>query len=190
MKHLQKLLILLTLLLPLTWAGLVEEARKQIGVTTSYDPSYVVLKYPAGDVAANTGVCTDVIIRAMRGCGLDLQVAVHEDMKKSFASYPNNWGLKRPDKNIDHRRVPNLKCYFKRQSWAIAVPKGKLPTDLHAGDILTCTLPPSLPHIMIVSDRKSAEGHPLIIHNVGAGAQEEDFITAFPIDGHYRPVWK
>ena len=165
-------------------ARLPELARRQIGVTVEYDPAYVVLPYPGGDVAPERGVCTDVVIRAFRGIGLDLQKAVHEDMKKAFAAYPRNWGLKRPDKNIDHRRVPNLRTYFKRRGWE--VPLTRNAADYKPGDLVTCIVGGNLPHIMIVSDRRAADGTPLIIHNIGAGTEEEDALFLFPLTGHYR----
>lgn len=166
---------------------LPEHAREQIGVTVTYDPAYVSLPYPGGDVAQDRGVCTDVVIRAMRRKGLDLQKAVHEDMKANFSRYPRQWGLKRPDKNIDHRRVPNLMTFMSRRGWSLPVTKN--PADYLPGDIITCTVPPNLPHIAIVSDRKNAEGTPLIIHNIGSGTQEEDMLFTFPLTGHYRPSW-
>ena len=165
-------------------ARLPELARQQIGVTIEYDPAYVVLPYPGGDVPMDRGVCTDVVIRAFRGIGIDLQKAVHEDMKKNFSAYPRNWGLKRPDKNIDHRRVPNLRTYFKRRGWEL--PLTQKVADYHPGDIVTCTVAGNLPHIMIVSDRRAADGTPLIIHNIGAGTEEEDALFLFPLTGHYR----
>lgn len=165
-------------------------ARQQIGVTVEYDPDYVSLKYPGGDVPIERGVCTDVVIRAMRGLNFDLQKEVHEDMKKNFSAYPSrkNWGLKRTDRNIDHRRVPNLQTFFKRKGWSLAITDD--PADYLPGDIVTCLLGNSLPHIMIVSDRKNEDGVPLIIHNIGAGTQEEDDLFTFKITGHYRPRLK
>lgn len=165
-------------------ARLAELARQQIGITVEYDPSYAILRYPGGDVPVHRGVCTDVVIRACRGIGIDLQKEVHEDMKKAFSAYPRNWGLKKPDKNIDHRRVPNLRTYFKRQGWEL--PLSKAPAAYRPGDLVTCTVAGNLPHIMIVSDRKAADGTPLIIHNIGAGTEEEDALFAFPLTGHYR----
>jgi len=166
---------------------IVEAARKQVGVTLSYDPAYVTLKYPGGDLPREKGVCTDVVIRALRdGLGQDLQKLMHEDMKANFAAYPKNWGLSRPDKNIDHRRVPNLQAYFKRRGFSLAVTKEA--AKFQPGDLVTCTVPPHLPHIMIVSDKKTAEGVPLVIHNIGSGAREEDVLFTYPLTGHYR--WK
>lgn len=164
---------------------LPEAARLQIGVTVEYDPAYVSLDYPGGDVPQDRGVCTDVVIRALRLLGLDLQQAVHEDMKAHFSAYPKLWGLKRPDKNIDHRRVPNLQTYFTRRGWKLPVTQD--PEDYRAGDLVTCLVSDTLPHIMVVSDRRAEDGTPLIIHNIGRGTQEEDALFAFPLTGHYRP---
>lgn len=164
---------------------LVEAARKQIGVTVLYDPAYVKLAYPNGDVPLDRGVCTDVIIRALRDSqNMDLQKLVYSDMKANFSAYPKNWGLKKPDKNIDHRRVPNLQTFLKRN--AVYMKPSNNPEDYHAGEIVTCMLPGNLPHIMIVSDRKSISGTPLIIHNIGEGAKEEDRLFEFQLTGHYR----
>lgn len=179
--------ILLCLMLPVCSAlTLPEAARQQIGVTVTYDPSYVSLSYPGGDVPPDRGVCTDVVIRALRLKGLDLQQAVHEDMKAHFSAYPKLWGLKRPDKNIDHRRVPNLQTYFARRGWAL--PLSTDAADYRAGDLVTCLVGGTLPHIMVVSDRRAADGTPLIIHNIGSGTQEEDALFTFSLTGHYRPV--
>lgn len=165
--------------------SIVGAARSQIGVTVSYDPAYVALSYPGGDLPREKGVCSDVVIRALReGKKMDLQKLVHEDMKANFAKYPKIWGLRRTDRNIDHRRVPNLRTYFKRKG--CAVPVTKKPGDYQPGDLVTCTVPPNLPHIMIVSDRRSSRGVPLVIHNIGRGAREEDVLFAYPLTGHYR----
>jgi uncharacterized protein len=166
--------------------NLVSAARRQIGLTTSYDPAYVVLKYPMGDVPDDRGVCADVVIRALREHGTDLQQAVHEDMKSNFSAYPKTWGLKRTDRNIDHRRVLNLAVFFKRRG--LALPVTRDPADYAPGDLVTCTVAGKLPHIMIVSDRRNAAGVPLIIHNIGQGTKEEDRLFEFPINGHFR--WK
>lgn len=188
-ESLQWIVLLLFVVIPLhaqTGEKLVDAARKQVGVTTSYDPAYVPLKYPGGDVPEDRGVCTDVLIRAMRdGLAKDLQKLVHEDMAENFSVYPKNWGLKRPDKNIDHRRVPNLQTWLKRQGSQIPLGAEKDPAKFLPGDIVTCTVPPSLPHVMIVSDRKSGDV-PLVIHNIGGGAREEDMLFRFPLTGHYR----
>jgi uncharacterized protein YijF (DUF1287 family) len=187
----KSLLFLLLSALPVlageTGQKLVEAARRQIDVTTGYDPAYVVLAYPGGDVPRARGVCTDVVIRAARdSMAQDLQRLVHEDMRANFAAYPKQWGLSRPDRNIDHRRVPNLQTWFKRRGFALPVSRNA--ADYQPGDFVTCTVPPHLPHIMIVSDRKTADGRPLIIHNIGGGTREEDVLFAFPLTGHYR--WK
>lgn len=185
----RQLLLLCCLLLPLradtVAIKLVEAARKQVGVTTIYDPAYVVLNFPNGDVPIERGVCTDVVIRAFRG-GLsqDLQKLVHEDMTGNFSAYPRQWGLSKPDKNIDHRRVPNLQTYFKRKGWSLGVTNKA--ADYLPGDIVTCTVPPNLPHVMIVSDRKSGDQTPLVLHNIGRGTQEEQCLFIYPLTGHYR----
>ena len=163
---------------------LVGDARSQVGVTLSYDPVYRQLDYPGGDVPLSTGVCTDVVIRALREQGLDLQKSVHEDMRAHFALYPKNWGLKRTDRNIDHRRVPNLMTWFKRQGMGLKV--SDKPADYQAGDIVTWDLGRGLTHIGIVSDRSSPAGVPLVLHNIGRGTREEDILFGFAITGHYR----
>lgn len=163
----------------------VASARAQIGVTRFYDPAYVRLAYPGGDVAADRGVCTDVVIRALRSQGLDLQRAVHEDMRADFAAYPQLWGAAGTDRSIDHRRVPNLRRWFERQRWSR--PPSARAADYRAGDLVTWTLPGGLPHIGIVSERRGWSGRPLILHNIARGTQEEDLLFAYPISGHYRP---
>lgn len=165
-------------------AKLVSEARKQVGVTLSYDPVYRRLSYPGGDVPLETGVCTDVVIRALRTQGLDLQRTVHEDMRANFSVYPKHWGLSRPDSNIDHRRVPNLMTWFKRQGKQ--VPTGRQASDFRAGDIVAWDLGRGLTHIGVVSDRRTAAGNPLILHNIGQGTREEDILFGYRIIGHYR----
>jgi len=166
-------------------AAIVKAARDQVGVTVRYDPAYVSLEYPGGDVPAESGVCTDVVIRALRSAlDLDLQKEVHEDMKAHFSKYPQSWGLRRADKNIDHRRVPNLRTFFKRRGWEL--PLSTEASDFQPGDLVTCIVPPHLPHIMIVSDRKSHDGTPLVIHNIGRGAREENRLFEFRLTGHYR----
>jgi uncharacterized protein YijF (DUF1287 family) len=166
-------------------SDIVNAARWQIGKTTSYDPAYVGLKYPNGDIDISKGVCTDVVIRALRKSRkMDLQKLVHDDMRSNFSKYPKIWGLKRTDKNIDHRRVPNLKTYFKRKGWSLTVPKKK--EDYKPGDLVTCTVAGKLPHVMIVSDVLDTDGTPMVIHNIGGGAREESRLFEFPLTGHYR----
>jgi uncharacterized protein YijF (DUF1287 family) len=164
----------------------VASARSQIGVTTGYDGTYRKLAYPGGDVPRETGVCCDVVIRALREQKMDLQQLVHEDMRRSFNAYPKNWGLKQPDSNIDHRRVPNLTCFFRRMGWALD--SSTVPADYLPGDIVAWKLANGLPHIGIVSDKKTPAGHPLVIHNIGSGTQEEDVLFRFTITGHFRPT--
>lgn len=149
-----------------------------------YEPDYVRLDYPNGDVPADTGVCTDEVIRSYRALGLDLQKLVHEDMKRNFSAYPKNWGLSRPDPNIDHRRVPNLKTFFKRKGSSL--PVTDKPEDYLPGDLITCTVPPHLPHIAIVVPAPDGGPRPWIVHNIGNGPQLEDRLFEFPLTGHYR----
>ncbi len=165
-------------------AKLIAAARAQIGVTLTYDPAYTALDFPNGDVPRSIGVCTDVIIRAYRdGLGLDLQALVNADMRAAFGAYPKNWGLTKPDRNIDHRRVPNLRRYFARAEAAMPVPSSF--ADWQAGDLVTSMVGGKLPHIGIVSDRR-VSGRPLVIHNIGRGTREEDILPDHPINGLYR----
>lgn len=168
-----------------TPTGLVDAAREQIGRTVRYDSTYRALAYPGGDVPEEAGVCTDVIVRALRRArGMDLQRLVHEDMRRNFADYPRDWGLRKPDRNIDHRRVPNLRKYFERHGWSLPITRDA--RDYRPGDLVTCVVPPNLPHIMMVSDRATGAGIPRVIHNIGAGTREEDRLFEFRITGHYR----
>ena len=187
MKSLFVLLLAAAVAFAQSPAEVVTAAREQVGKTVTYDPAYVSLKYPGGDVPEDRGVCTDVVVRALRkALSVDLQKTVHEDMAANFSAYPKKWGLKTTDKNIDHRRVPNLQTYLKRKGFSL--PATQKAEDYQPGDLVTCTVPPNLPHIMIVSDKKTVGGQPLIIHNVGRGAQEEDCLFTYPLTGHYR--WK
>lgn len=164
--------------------ALIAAARGQVGVTLHYDPSYQGLAFPGGDVAPERGVCTDVVIRALRvGWGVDLQLAVNRDMKAAFSAYPKTWGLKTTDRNIDHRRVPNLQTLLSRVGAALEVSSD--PAAFQPGDIVSWMLPGNLPHIGILSDRIES-GYPQVLHNIGAGAKEEDRLFDFPITGHYR----
>ncbi len=151
-----------------------------------YDGRYVKLAYPGGDVPGSIGVCSDVIIRSYRTLGIDLQKNVHEDMVSAFHSYPDYWGPKKPDSNIDHRRVPNLRQFFTRQGEVLPISDRK--DDYKAGDIVTWNLKPggNLPHIGIVSDKTSRSGAPMIIHNIGQGPKLEDMLFSYKITGHYR----
>jgi uncharacterized protein YijF (DUF1287 family) len=149
-----------------------------------YDPQYFSIKYPNGDVPAGKGVCTDVIIRAYRKVGIDLQKEVHEDMVQNFTSYPKNWGLKKTDKNIDHRRVPNLMKYFSRFGTVKKVTN--IPGDYIPGDVVAWNLGGAITHIGIVVDKKSSDGRRnLIAHNIGAGQVLEDCLFTYKIIGHY-----
>jgi uncharacterized protein YijF (DUF1287 family) len=150
-----------------------------------YDPSYFQLDYPNGDVPSNKGVCTDVVIRAYRKLGIDLQKEIHEDMKSHFGEYPKNWGLSGPDKNIDHRRVPNLMTFFERYGSVLSITQN--PTDYKPGDIVCWNLSGGRTHIGIVSSNKTENGQtPLIVHNIGSGQVLEDMLFDFKIIGHYR----
>lgn len=169
------------------WAEkLLQAGEAQVGETVLYDPAYVDLAYPGGDVPRDRGVCTDVIVRAYRDAfDVDLQKLVHEDMRAAFAAYPKTWGLKRPDRNIDHRRVPNLETFFARQG--ASLPISKDAADYRPGDLVSQRLPAGQPHIGIVSAKTNLGGtRPLMVHNIGAGARVEDVLFTFDIVGHYR----
>ena len=150
-----------------------------------YDPGYYSIPYPNGDIPADKGVCTDVIIRAYRLVGVDLQKEVHEDMKDHFGEYPDYWGLTHPDKNIDHRRVPNLMVFFERHGEV--KPISENPDDYLPGDMVCWDLGGGIDHIGIVVDKRSADGKRyMIVHNIGAGQVMEDCLFNFRITGHYR----
>jgi uncharacterized protein len=153
----------------------------------TYDPDYIAIQYPNGDVPRNKGVCTDVIIRAYRKLGIDLQKEIHEDMEAHFSLYPNlkKWGLKRTDPNIDHRRVPNLEVFFERKGKKLQVSND--PKEYKTGDIVTWMINDKLPHIGIVTNKKSPDGkRPMIVHNVGAGQVLEDCLFSYAVVGHFR----
>lgn len=190
MRILLGLILLLSPAVPaLADEALVNAAQERLKQRVTYNGAYIKLDYPGGDVPANIGVCTDVIIRSYRAAyGFDFQKAVHEDMKANFSAYPKNWGLTRTDKNIDHRRVPNLETYLKRQGAELAL--SDRAQDFDAGDIVSWRIAGRLPHIGIVSDRKARDGTPLIIHNVGAGPKEEDVLFAYKMTGHFRFIPK
>jgi len=164
---------------------LVKAARERTNHQVTYDGSYIKVVYPGGDVPDNIGVCSDVVIRSYRNVGIDLQKEVHEDMMGNFGLYPKNWGLKRTDTNIDHRRVPNLQVFFQRHG--VKLPVSRSPEQYLPGDLVTWTVQRSLPHIGIVSDSKTLFGkRPLIVHNIGRGPVLEDMLFEYPITGHYR----
>lgn len=167
---------------PLPLRQMVEAAIEQTKITRSYDPSYVSIDYPGGDVPPETGVCSDVVVRAFRKTGIDLQKELHEDMRGAMSAYPTRWGLSRPDSNIDHRRVLNLMTWFKRQGKSLPISNQRsvyLP-----GDVVTWDLGGGVDHIGIVTNLWS--GHYLIVHNIGAGARAEDVLFRWKITGHYR----
>ena len=160
-------------------------ALGQVGVTVVYDPAYTRLSYPGGDVPPERGVCSDVVIRALRAQRVDLQQLLHEDMRAHFSAYPQKWGLRAPDRNIDHRRVPNLQTYFRRRG--LALPITRDAGDYQTGDVVAYTLSGGLPQFGVVAASRSGDGaRPLLIHNIGAGAQLEDVLFAYEIVGHYR----
>ena len=165
--------------------NLSESALELTKQQVTYDPSYFSIDYPNGDIPSDKGVCTDVVIRAYRKIGIDLQKEVHEDMKANFSSYPKIWGLKTTDKNIDHRRVPNLMFFFKRQGAEKMI--SDHPSDYQPGDIVCWNLGGAVTHIGIVVHRKSRDGkRNLIVHNIGDGQVLEDCLFDFKIIGHYR----
>jgi uncharacterized protein YijF (DUF1287 family) len=163
--------------------NLVLAAEAQIGVTLLYDGAYVRIAYPGGDVPPERGVCCDVIVRAYRaGLGIDLQKLVHEDMAAHFPAYPALWGLRRPDANIDHRRVPNLAAFLRRQG-------AELPREarLEPGDVVTQVLPGNLPHIALVSGENAPGSDRFqVIHNIGRGTEFSDVLERFPVTGRFR----
>ncbi len=164
---------------------LIEAARARTLQRETYDGAYRKIGYPLGDVPDHLGVCTDLVIRAYRRQGIDLQALVHEDMSRSFKSYPTTWGLKQPDPNIDHRRVPNLQVFLVRKGTSYVV--SRVPTSYTAGSLVTWLLPGNLPHIGIVSDQLvPGSQRPKIIHNIGAGPVEDDILFSYPVTGHYR----
>ncbi|HKG59461.1 MAG TPA: DUF1287 domain-containing protein [Pyrinomonadaceae bacterium] len=164
---------------------MLDGAIGQAGVTTSYDPSYVGLAYPGGDVPEQTGVCSDVVVRAFRKAGIDLQKEIHEDMKAARSDYPAKWGANNPDPNIDQRRVLNLMAYFRRKGKSL--PISDSATDYQPGDIVAWDLTSGIDHIGIVTNMLSDSGDRyLIVHNIGAGTRVEDVLFDWTIKGHYR----
>jgi hypothetical protein len=149
-----------------------------------YDGSYRRIPYPGGDVPADVGVCTDLVVRAYRAVGTDLQRLVHEDMRADFDAYPKLWGLSRPDPNIDHRRVPNLQRFFERKG--AELPVSANGADYRPGDVVTWMLPGNLPHIGVVTSLESSSGRFLVAHNIGRGPELEDMLFDFEVTGHYR----
>lgn len=188
-----KILYTLGLILVISFGNLqINFERKlsnaAIGLTKSkvtYDGRYLSIPYPNGDVPATQGVCTDVIIRAYRKLGIDLQKEVHEDMKSNFSKYPKTWGLKKTDTNIDHRRVPNLETFFTRKGQKLVFTTNA--SEYKTGDLVTWMVNDKLPHIGIVTHLKSSDGkRPLMVHNIGSGQVLEDCLFSYKIVGHYR----
>ena len=190
----RSLVIILSVICTNTFAlnfeqDIVDAAHERTTHSVRYDGSYLSIGYPWGDVPGETGVCTDVVIRSYRQLGVDLQQLVHEDIREHFSSYPSEriWGLKRPDKNIDHRRVPNLQAFFTRHGEVLKVTDKQ--TDYKPGELVTWMLPGNLPHIGIVSDRKNTEtGNPMIVHNIGNGPELQDMLFRYEITGHYKYI--
>ena len=170
---------------PLQIQQLIASAIEQTTVTTSYDPAYVGIEYPNGDVPAETGVCSDVVVRAFRKAGIDLQKEVHEDMGRGWEDYPKRWGAARRDPNIDHRRVGNLRTYFERQGKSQSVTTDR--SQYQPGDIVSWDLGNKVDHIGIVVNvwSEQSKGY-LIVHNIGAGTRMEDVLLNWEITGHYR----
>jgi len=163
----------------------VEAAIEQSKVTTGYDPSWVKIDYPNGDVSSDTGVCSDVVVRAFRKAGIDLQKEVHEDMTRAWSEYPRKWGARGTDTNIDHRRVLNLTTYFDRQGKSLPITNDR--TDYLPGDVVAWELSDGVEHIGILTNLSSEpDKHYLIVHNIGAGARVEDVLLSWKIIGHYR----
>jgi len=189
MKPISFLLLLCSFLTTITKTfeeKLSDAAISIIDSSIVYTPNYVAIKYPNGDVPAKTGVCTDVVIRAYRKLGIDLQKEVHEDMKANFSKYPNfkKWGIKTCDTNIDHRRVPNLEVFFERKGQKLAVTQNA--NDYKTGEIVTWLIANKYPHIGIITNKKSSDAkRPLIVHNVGGGQILEDCLFSWEIVGHY-----
>lgn len=165
-------------------AQFIAAALGQVGVTTGYDPSYQRLTYPNGDVPQHTGVCSDVLVRAFREIGIDLQKEVHEDMRKNFLQYPQLWHMVRPDPNIDHRRVPNLSRYFQRKGWE--VPISSEERHYKPGDIVAWIIPSNLTHIGLVTDRIADGERLMVVHNYGFGTVENDALFLWKQTGHFR----
>ena len=164
--------------------ALATAAMGQVGKTTRYDPAYVTLRYPGGDVPVERGVCTDVVVRAFRELGVDLQKELHEDMRAHFEKYPRRWGLARPDPNIDHRRVQNLQTWLTRRGKALPVTKDG--ADYWPGDLVTMDVD-GRAHIALISTTLAPGGKRFdLVHNIGGGTQVEDRLFEFPLTGHYR----
>lgn len=164
--------------------SLSDAALERTRHRVTYDGSYQKIAYPMGDVAADRGVCADVVIRAYRALGIDLQERIHKDMTADYAAYPDNWNQKTTDTNIDHRRVPNIRRFLERQGASVVVTQN--PKAYHPGDLVTWDLGPYMPHIGIVTDQIGPSGNPMVVHNIGAGPKLDDALFRYQISGHYR----
>ncbi len=162
----------------------LQAAHRQTESFVAYDSKYTPIAYPNGDVPLSRGVCSDVVIRAYRAIGIDLQQLVHEDMAAHFDLYPKRWGLTAPDANIDHRRVPNLMTFFSR--FGQVLPISRDPKDYKPGDLIT-NRPGGGTHIAVVSDVISPiSGRLMVIQNCGFGTRQDDDLLRYPFLGHYR----
>ena len=192
MKRIALILILILISLPATATAnsakrIADAAMERTKADVTYDGRYFSIPYPQGDVPSYLGVCTDVIIRAYRKLGIDLQTLVHEDMRENFSAYPKRWGLKKPDRNIDHRRVPNLETYFTRHGFALKV--SRHADSYLPGDLVTWDLDPGrgeLPHIGILVPNPQGPGQPWVVHNIGAGPELSNSLFSWEITGHFR----
>ncbi len=185
----QKILFLFTMTLLLSqdtafYTKLADAVLSLTKENVEYDNTYFTIKYPMGDVPKGKGVCTDVVIRAYRKVGIDLQKEVHEDMAANFSKYPQSWGLKTTDTNIDHRRVPNLRVFFTRKGASLPVTKSA--ADYKPGDVVSWLLPSRRTHIGMVSPKKAPSGHFYMVHNIGSGQKLEDCLFEYTITEHYR----
>lgn len=174
-------------LLPLPGNGagrIVEGLKVQLDSTRLYDPSYATIAYPGGDVPLSTGVCADVVVRAFRHAGIDLQVEIHDDMRRNFRAYPQLWGLSRADRNIDHRRVANQMRFFERKGKKMTA--GNDSSKFLPGDIVAWRLPGNRYHVGVVTNVAARTGRPMMAHNIGRGAELHDCLFTWEIIGHYR----
>lgn len=167
---------------------IVNGAKMQAIRKVRYDPAYLSIPYPNGDVPKDQGACTDVIVRALRNAGYDLQKLVHEDMTRHFGLYPHKWGMRGPDSNIDHRRVPNHIAFMKRYGKQLPLSTdGDNAKTWQPGDLVYWTLTPTnLTHCGVISNDRGADGLPLVIHNIGPVTRQQDCLASWRIIGHFR----